>query len=146
MTRVKDPSLPPPAEEPAAPWAPRQPAALLNDQLAALDAWNAELLASRAASGDVPLSRELRLDAERRIAARDSERQALLSRAEEQFQSTGNNPMQTGRPRAVIAHRNAWFRNKMADRLAELDVEVIASAEDGAHAAAAVVLDQPDCC
>ena len=127
-------------------WAPRTPPALLHDQLDALDAWNRAMKATTAqelAAEAMTTSREMRLDAAQRLRARKREQRALIARADDQLRQ-GRPILGAPRPRAVIAHRNEWFRSKVTARLAEHRIDVIASVYDGADASAAVVLEQPD--
>jgi DNA-binding NarL/FixJ family response regulator len=44
----------------------------------------------------------------------------------------------------VLAHRNAWLRDKVAARLEELGVAIVGVYDDGADAAGTVVVEQPD--
>ena len=122
-------------------WRPRSIDELLTDQLTALDAWHRR--AESALEARIADSREGRMDLRRRQEIHERERTALEARADlhlrEEVLSLGSE-----RPRAVLAHRQSWYRNKLAQELALLGVEVVASLEDGIEAAAAVILDQPD--
>lgn len=117
---------------------------LTTAQLEAIDAWHRARRASEAAAESVALTREMRLDASRRVEARRREQRALLARAEEQLRSSGG--VLTGRvqTRAVLAHRNAWLRDNVANRLEERGVSVVGVFDDGAEAAGTVVVEQPD--
>ena len=119
--------------------------ALLQDQLGALDAWNSTMKAmvalELAAAGIAP-SPETGLRAIRRVQARRIEQNALSARADDQLRQSPR--ILELEARAVIGHRNAWFRSKVTARLAEYGITVVASFDEGASAFAAVLLDQPD--
>jgi CheY-like chemotaxis protein len=117
---------------------------LMTAQLAAIDAWHRARRASEAAAESIALTREMRLDASRRMEARRREQQALLARAEEQLRTSGGVLADRVRTRAVLAHRNAWLRDIVAKRLHEHGVAVVGVFEDGAEAAGTVVAEQPD--
>lgn len=123
------------------PWRPRSDADLLIAQLGALDAWHRYM--QRDPAGIPGQSRESRLDEARRRDVADRERAAMHAWAAAALRNTA--PFGRGTvPRAVVAHRNEWLRNKLTEAFRRHDVEVVASVNDGAEAAAAVVMEQPD--
>lgn len=135
---------PPPASEPDSTpvgWRPRSDADLLAAQLAAADEWHRRFAAPEAS---IPgQSREGRLDDARRRDIAEREREALHAWAEGALRDRfrfGDGSI----PRAVLAHRNEWLRAKVTAALQQHGVEVVASTDDGAQAAAAVVMEQPD--
>jgi CheY-like chemotaxis protein len=142
MTLLLPPPSPSTGEEQAPePWRPRTDADLLAAQLRGLEEWHRRF---GAAPTLVPgQSRESRLDEARRRDMADREREALHEWAlatmleEEQFGRGAT-------PRAVVAHRNEWLRDKVCAGFADGDVEVVLSTGDGAEAAAAIVMEQPD--
>lgn len=81
-------------------------------------------------------AREGRQEIARREAARDRERQALLSR------STAD--AAAGRVRVVVAHRMAWMRTALHTALEGAGIGPVEEVEDGATALGAVVAVQPD--
>lgn len=122
-------------------WRARPISELLAAQLAAVDAWHRTAEAQlEAQAAD---SRERRMDLRRRQELHERERRALQARADlhllEETLSLGS-----ARPRAVLAHRQSWYRDKVAQELAARGVEVVALVEDGVQASAAVIVDQPD--
>ena len=132
---------------PSAPsWRGRARLDLLQDQLAAIDAWNAARRAAEQAVDTelaaVP-SREARLDLTRRLDVVRRQHQALVSRTEQQLRE-GTRASGTATPRAVIVHRNDWFRSKLASALAAGAVEVVAILDNGADAVGVAVAEQPD--
>ena len=120
-------------------WRPRSDADLLAAQLRALDEWHRRRTAPPVVPGQ---SREARLDEARRRDVADREREALHGWADvmqrEEFSGKG------ATPRAVLAHRNEWLREKLCETLRDRGVDVVASTDDGAEAAAAIVMEQPD--
>jgi CheY-like chemotaxis protein len=107
-------------------------------QRAAVAAWTrqAELLTELTAAETT--SREDRMDAQRRLDGLRRTQEALQARAR-----TVHAP-QEDRPRAVLVHRNAWVRDKLTLHLAELGVQVLAEAEDGAEGLGIAIAEQPD--
>lgn len=135
------PATPPGGQGPAEPWRPRTDADLLSAQLRALDAWHARFAV--VAAGIPGQSREARLDDARRRDLAQREREALATWAERAMHD--DYPFGRGSaPRAVIAHRNGWLRDKVQSGLQDHDVAVVLSTGDGAEAAAAIVMEQPD--
>ena len=117
---------------------------VLTAQVQALDAWNRAQRISELAGESVAMTREMRLDLARRMEARRREREALIARADAQLRASGEVLTTDMAPRAVLAHRNAWLRDKIATRLAEQGVVVVGAFEDGADAAGTLVIEQPD--
>jgi CheY-like chemotaxis protein len=107
-------------------------------QRAAVAAWTrqAELLTELTAAETT--SREDRMDAQRRLDGLRRTQEALQARAH-----TVHAPPED-RPRAVLVHRNAWLRDKLTLHLAELGVQVLAEAEDGAEGLGIAIAEQPD--
>lgn len=123
---------------------PRSQLDLIEEQLAAIDAWNQARRESEAAAASVGMTREMRLDVSRRMEARRREQAAVIARADAHLRASGDVLAAEMAPRAVLAHRNAWLRDKIAARLTENGIAIVASVEDGADAAGAVVVEQPD--
>jgi CheY-like chemotaxis protein len=126
-------------ESPA--WRPRSDADLLEAQLRALDLWHVEMRSVEIEPAG--LSREARLDEARRRDVAERERAALFARAAAAQRE--DYPLGHGSvPRAVVAHRNEWLRDKLCSSLRDAGVDVVGCMEDGADASAAVVMEQPD--
>ena len=117
---------------------------LVQMQLDAIDAWNRQARVASAAEVSGNLSREMRLDLNRRMDARRREQAALVARAAAQLEASGQVLSGKARVRAVIAHRNSWLRDAVAAQLTTLGVVVTGAFEDGADAAGTVVVEQPD--
>jgi hypothetical protein len=118
-------------------------ASRLDQQLRAVDAWNREAATLSQIHAQVANSREARMDAQRRLQALRRAQQALIARTESAIEDTMR-LLREPRPRAVLVHRNAWLREKVAARLAELDVSVLAEADDGADGLGIAIVEQPD--
>jgi CheY-like chemotaxis protein len=142
MTLLIPPSAPLPDRSPGhEAWRPRSDADLVVAQLRALDQWH-RLFGSGLTV--VPgQTREARLDGSRQRDVVERERRAIHRWAEAGLRD--DYPFaRGGTPRAVIAHRSEWVRDKVAEGFRAADLEVIAAVDDGAEAAAAIVLEQPD--
>lgn len=117
---------------------------LLAAQLQALDTWHRACRAWDSAAESSALSREMRLDLNRRMEARRREQQALLARAGTQLEASGDVLSGRARIRAVLAHRHAWLRDAVAARLTTSGVQVVGAFEDGADTSGTVVVEQPE--
>jgi CheY-like chemotaxis protein len=119
---------------------------LTRARLEAIETWHRALRTVESAAGTGRLTREERLDLNRRQAARQREHEALLARSEQVLRPPDDVLAPAGPVpvRAVLAHRNVWVRDRVAQRLAEAGVEVVGVFEDGADAAGTVVAEQPD--
>lgn len=117
---------------------------LAKTQLAAIDAWNRARCSTEAAAEPTRVSREMRLDLTRQREAVQREHAALLARSEQVLRLSGRQLPETVPVRAVLAHRSAWVRDRVAGRLGEAGVEVVGAFEDGAEASGTIVVEQPD--
>lgn len=116
---------------------------LLARQLAGIDAWTRQQHVEDADAA-ITQTREMRLDAARRLEARRREQQAVLDRAAEHLRASGAVLGSRAPVRAVLAHRNAWLREKVATGLLSAGVVVVGEYDDGADAAGTIVVEQPD--
>jgi CheY-like chemotaxis protein len=116
----------------------------MRSQIDAIDAWHRARRVAEAAAQSAMNTRESRLDLNRRLEARRREQQALLARAEDQLRHSGGVLAGQVRPRAVVAHRNAWIRDTVASRLRDEGVDVVGLFDDGADCAGTMVVEQPD--
>ena len=124
-------------------WRPRSEDELLRAQLAAIDAWNAAR--HKALAEDVVArSRELRIDVARRVEVIRQEHQALLARTLHHLRTSARLVGTRRVPRAVVVHRNEWFRDRVMRGLGDGGVEVVASLDNGADGVGVVIADQPD--
>src|SRR5689334_9612201 len=126
-------------------WRPRLQAEVLADQLRGIAAWNAarrtiERSDQEAAAG----SREMRLDLDRRMEVVRRQHEALVRRTEEQLAASARVLRATAPPRALVVHRNEWFKDKLIDCLMDAGVDVVGRLENGADAVGVAVAEQPD--
>lgn len=124
-------------------WQPRDDVQRLADQLAALERWHDRRRRTEEVVELRGLNREFRLDLERRQMVRERQHQALLARAAAQL-AAGEKLLRARAPRAVLVHRNDWFRGKVAEGLRGAGVDVVAQLSDGADAVGVAVVEQPD--
>lgn len=128
-------------------WHARSPLELVSDQLAGIESWNSSQAVAeqrRSAAATTALTREMRLDASRRLLARKQEQAAVIARAAKQLERSAELLRSVPRPRALVVHRNAWMREKVATRLQGHGVDVLDVLEDGAVAVGVLVVEQPD--
>jgi len=127
-------------------WRPRTSVELILDQVHAIEAWVQDPAGNQPAcapkGGRVRL--EMRLDLAGELAARRATHAAVLARAELQLRQTGDPMWADSSCRAVLAHRDVWWRERVADYLRALGVQVIAKAGDGADVVGVLVVEQPD--
>jgi CheY-like chemotaxis protein len=114
---------------------------LLQDQLDGLQAWHRarrdRLAAEQLAAG---ATREMRLDANRRIEALQRAHSAVLGRADRAArEQLGPLP-----PRALLVHRSEWLRNKLTVGLAGEGITVLDGLDDGADGLGTAIVEQPD--
>ena len=134
-------------EGPILPWRPRTEIEIIAEQLRAIDAWNAARRAvelSEVESDANLRSREMRLDAGRRIDVIRRQHQALTERTEEHMRRSVHVLEAAAPPRAVLVHRSSWFRGKVAEALTASGVHVVAELVNGADAVGTAVAEQPD--
>ena len=115
----------------------------LQQQLGAIAAWNREAELLLRLTEQVASNREARMDAQRRMQALRRTQTALTARTEAVLEDTLR-LLQEPRPRALLVHRSEWVREKVAARFAELDVSVLAEADDGADGLGIAIAEQPD--
>jgi CheY-like chemotaxis protein len=121
----------------------RPDTARLADQLTGIDAWHRtrrELESQAVEAG----SREMRLDRSRRLDVVRRQHQALVEATERQLRQTGDALRSAPAPRAVIVHRNDWFKDKVVTGLRAGGVELVGELSNGADAVGVVVAEQPD--
>lgn len=134
-------------EAPVLPWRPRPETDLVRDQIEGIQAWNVARRAieiAEEAEAARARSREMRLDLSRRMDVVRRQHQAMVQRTEEQLRESAY-VLRTAAPaRAVVVHRNDWFKDKLIDGLRSGGVEVVARLENGADAVGVAVAEQPD--
>ncbi|MCA1720888.1 MAG: hypothetical protein LC779_07265 [Actinobacteria bacterium] len=128
-------------------WRPRAEVDILVDQLRAIDAWNGAQRSRRSgedAAAAVARTREMRLDLSRRMDVVRRQHAALLERTAKQLDDSAHALRSGLAPRAVVVHRNDWFRDKIAVGLDARGITVVAQLENGADAVGVTVAEQPD--
>ena len=103
-------------------WRPRTSVELILDQVRAIGSWVQDPVGNHPAGapkgGRVP--REMRLDLDGELATRRATHAAVLARAELQLRQTGDLMWADSSCRAVLAHRDVWWRERVADCLTEI--------------------------
>lgn len=113
-------------------------------QIESVDGWLAARRAREQALQAAPgLSRDERMDAAREVEALQRTHDMIKDRC-----ARGSNAeiglLRAPGPTAVIAHRHAWFADKLARQLADREIAVLVSTDNGAEALGAIVAEQPD--
>ena len=117
---------------------------LASQQLRAVAAWHRARRAAEVAAQAPAGSREERMDLDRRLEVLQAQHEAIVRRAEEAL-AGGVRVMRAGTPlRAVVAHRNQWFADKLCADLVQRGVSVVARTDNGAEAVGVTVAEQPD--
>jgi CheY-like chemotaxis protein len=128
-------------------WHPRLETEVLADQLRGISAWNAARraieMAENAAESSAR-SREMRLDLDRRMEVIRREHEALIRRTEEQLAASARVLRTIAPARAIVVHRNEWFKDKLIDGLIDGGIDVIGRLENGADGVGVAVAEQPD--
>lgn len=127
-------------------WTARGTAELLADQLAGIASWNRQHRPLELADDDTAasLSREMRLDVSRHREVVRRTHDALVAHTQQQLEASAAQLPAAPAPRAVLAHRNAWFRDKVRDTLLGAGVDVVVLLDNGADAIGVCVAEQPD--
>ncbi|MCW2608458.1 MAG: DNA-binding response regulator [Frankiales bacterium] len=113
-------------------------------QLAAVDRFNADRRQREAALEATAQTRETRLDSARSRDALRRQHAALVERAHAHLLATGEQLGRQSRRRVVLAHRNAWFLDRVQTVLQDDGLDVVALTDNGADAVGLVVAEQPD--
>ncbi len=113
-------------------------------QVRAIDGFNSARRARELALAATARTREMRLDSARALEALRRSHEALVARAEQQLRESGGLLRQNGAPRAVLAHRDAWFLEKACTAFLDAGVEVVARTDNGADAIGTCVAEQPE--
>lgn len=123
---------------------PRAVVELAQQQLRGIAAWTASRHEVERALEAGARGREAAADARRRLEGLRRQHRALVERADQQLRESVDLLRVTVPVRAVLAHRNAWFRDKVAACLAEHGIRVVCAVDDGADAVGVAVAEQPD--
>jgi DNA-binding NarL/FixJ family response regulator len=127
-----------------APVEPRSDLDLARQQLQAIERWHDARRAVQEAAQTTTASREARMDLARRLDVIRAEHRAIVERTDAQLRSSVELLQRTAARRAVVVHRNTWFKDKVAAELTARRVEVVALLSNGAEAVGAAIAEQPD--
>ena len=145
MTLANAPSPAPDHLVTAAPsWRPRSEVDLAAQQLRAVERFNRARHLREEAAAAAARSREMRMDVARSLDVLHREHDAVVGRAHEQLQASGQILRAVAPRRVVLAHRNEWFFRKVAQGLEDHGVHVVAHTDNGADAVGLIVAEQPD--
>lgn len=125
-------------------WSPHDEVALVVAQLRAIDRWNRSRRVAQEASEVAARSREARLDHARRMEVLRRQHDAVLARTAQQLTDSPRVLHTSAARRAVLVHRDGWFRGKVAAALAARGVAVVTQLDNGADAVGCVLAEQPD--
>ena len=125
-------------------WRPRPQVTLVRDQLLAIDRWNRSRRACVGDDAPAAQSREARLDQARRLDALQRQHDAVVAQTAEHLGESAHLLHSTAARRAVLVHRNEWFRGRVASALADRGVHVVTQLDNGADAVGCVIAEQPD--
>ena len=117
---------------------------IIRAQTQAVDAWTRAHQSWEQSAQATAVSREMRLDLNRRLQARRREQAAIIARADAQLRLSGDVLGTNGPLRAIVAHRHEWIAQKITDLLTDRKVHVVGTFTDGADTAGTVVAEQPD--
>lgn len=141
--RVRNVPVPRTSDDESRP-AARSPLDVVAQQLTAIERFHRNRHLTEQAAAAAARSRELRMDAARRLEVVRREHDALVARADEQLRLTGDVLHGSAAPRVVLAHRNAWFAGRITELLRDAGAQVVASVDNGADAIGLAVAEQPD--
>lgn len=119
------------------------PADRIVRQARAIDAWVTARREREQALHAPSMSRDERMDVAREVEALRRTHDAIKGRCASGLDAEMDALRSPG-VTAVIAHRHAWFVDKLALFLSEHGVTVLVSTDNGAEALGAVVAEQPD--
>ena len=125
-------------------WHPRSDLDLIEQQLRAVERFNTARRMRQQAATATALSREMRVESSRTMEILRRQHQALIARAHEQLQVSGGPLQTTADRRVVLAHRNAWFLDKLSAALKAGGLRVVARVCNGADAVGLAIAEQPD--
>lgn len=114
---------------------------LVSAQLAGIDRFHALRQGRELAGQAVTRSREAQVDARRRLEVTLRQQEALIARTKEQLRRCQQ--LDRTRPQTLVAHRNAWFVERVCQRLGARGSDVIVF-DTGADLVGAAAAEQPD--
>lgn len=113
-------------------------------QLQAIDAWNRARAIAEQAGRTTATSREMRMDVDRRLEVMRAQHEAIVARTARALESSVRVMRRSAPVRAVVAHRNEWFVDRLCADLVGRGVHVVGRFENGAEVVGVCVAEQPD--
>jgi CheY-like chemotaxis protein len=117
---------------------------LASMQLRAIDMWHRARRMAQEAAEATARSREMRMDVDRRLEVLRAQHEAIVRRTQESLARSVHVMTATFPRRAVVAHRNEWFADKVCADLTRRGVTVLGRFDNGAEAVGVAVAEQPD--
>lgn len=112
-------------------------------QIDGVASWHRQRRAQEA-SALAARTREDRLDRTRRTEVLREQHRAIVATTQAQLRASATLLAHTSAPRALLAHRNAWFTGKVREVLVAGGVTVVAELQNGAAAVGVGIAEQPD--
>ena len=123
---------------------PRSEVDVTAQQLAAIQGFTRARRVVEEAATVIGRTREMRMDTDRRLEVVRREHEALIARTDAQLRASGGLLASRAEHTVLLAHRNAWFLDRVEEGLAASGLRVVARLDNGADAVGAAVAEQPD--
>lgn len=120
------------------------PLDLATRQLGAIDAFNRARRTAVQAAASAQGSREMRLDAARRLDVLRRQHDAVVATTDEALRSSRDTLRRAGVVRTVVVHRSTWFSRTLTSALLDEGFTVLAQLDNGADAVGMSIAEQPD--
>lgn len=120
------------------------PVELATRQLQAIDSFNRARRMAVSAAASAQGSREMRLDAARRLDVMRRQHDAVVATTDDALRSSRDTLRRAGTIRTIVVNRNTWFTRKLTSALLDQGFLVLAQLDNGADAVGTVVAEQPD--
>jgi len=125
-------------------WQPRGEVDLAQSQLDAIERWNRARRAAEQSAELLARTREARLDLDRLLDVTRREHEAMVVRTQQHLRDSARIPRGASARRAVVVHRNDWFKDKVCAVLEEHGIDVVIRLDNGADAVGTCIAEQPD--
>ena len=125
-------------------WRPRAEVDLAQSQLDAIDRWNRARRAAEQSAELLARTREARLDLDRLLDVTRREHEAMIARTQQHLRDSARILRGASARRAVVVHRNDWFKDKVCAVLEEHGINVVMRLDNGADAVGTCIAEQPD--
>jgi len=125
-------------------WRPRGEVDLAQSQIEAIDRWNRARRAAEQSAELLARTREARLDLDRLLDVTRREHEAMIARTQEHLRDSARVLRGASARRAVVVHRNEWFKDKVCAVLEEHGIDVVMRLDNGADAVGTCIAEQPD--